>query len=139
MTTPQDRYRTYLETLTPATLASLEEYVAADVHFRDPFNDVVGIDGLYGVFAHMFENIQEVNFRVEHEAIGDDVTLWHWTLCGVLRGQPWKAEGASTLRFNAEGLVSAHLDHWDAAQNFYETLPVIGWVLRRIRSRLARR
>jgi len=30
-----------------------------------------------------------------------------------------------------------HRDYWDAAQELYEKFPVIGWVLRHLRKRLA--
>jgi hypothetical protein len=42
VTEGQDHYRQYLETLTPATLDFLGDYVTDDVRFRDPFNDVRG-------------------------------------------------------------------------------------------------
>jgi hypothetical protein len=43
----------------------------------------------------------------------------------------------SEVQFDEAGSVRAHIDHWDAAGQLYEKLPVIGWILRRIRARLA--
>ena len=52
MTPPHDRYRRYLETLTPETLKAISDYVTEDVRFKDPFNDVRGVDFFCGSCAH---------------------------------------------------------------------------------------
>ena len=51
-------------------------------------------------------------------------------------GNSWQAiVGATRLRFDAQGRVAEHRDYWDAAQELYEKLPLIGSVLRAIRRR----
>jgi len=42
------------------------------------------------------------------------------------------------VTFDDNGLVVAHIDYWDAAQNLYERLPLIGWLFAWLRRRLAR-
>ena len=37
-----DKYVLYLETLNSSTIDSLDHYVAENVRFKDPFNDVMG-------------------------------------------------------------------------------------------------
>ena len=37
-----DKYVLYLETLNSSTINSLDDYVAENVRFKDPFNDVIG-------------------------------------------------------------------------------------------------
>jgi hypothetical protein len=39
--------------------------------------------------------------------------------------------------FNDRGLVSEHVDYWDASEQFYMKLPVIGSILRFIRNKAA--
>jgi hypothetical protein len=41
------------------------------------------------------------------------------------------------VHFDQSGKVAAHLDHWDAASQLYEHVPLLGGVLRIIRRRLA--
>jgi hypothetical protein len=38
--------------------------------------------------------------------------------------------GVSHLRFDASGKVCYHRDYWDAAEELYEKLPLIGSVVR---------
>ena len=132
-----DRYRRFLESLTPETLDRLPDYVAEDVRFKDPFNDVRGADAMQRVFRHMFENVGDIRFAVHHVALDGDTCFMDWRFEGRLGGRDWSFDGASVITLDAEGRVAAHIDHWDAGSAFYERLPVIGWLLARIRGRLA--
>ena len=122
MTLPQQKYRIFLETLTPQTLNDLPFYVSADVHFADPFNDVMGVKAMAAVFQHMFNNVKDIRFRVVEEAADDHIVFWNWTFDAHFRGKPWHFSGASVLRFSSEKCVTEHIDYWDAAQHFYELI-----------------
>lgn len=137
MTAPSIRYRRYLESLSPETLPALGEFVTQDVRFKDPFNDVHGIEAMQNVFRHMFENVGDIRFTVSHLAMDGDVCLMNWRFEGRLRGSTWSFDGASVVTFTADGLVGEHIDHWDAAADFYERLPIIGRLLAWLRGRLA--
>tara|TARA_R110001606_G_scaffold246213_1_gene394328 strand:- start:32 stop:451 length:420 start_codon:yes stop_codon:yes gene_type:complete len=137
MNNHHESYRAYLEALTPQSLEQLADYVAADVRFTDPFNDVRGADAMRRVLSHMFDTVGPVVFRVSHMASDGNTCLMRWTFSGKLRGRAWTFEGMSTIRFNADGLVSEHADYWDGASALYEKLPVIGTMLAWIRRRLA--
>jgi len=136
MNPPHERYRRYLETLTPEALARLSDHVTADVRFKDPFNDVRGVDAMERVFRHMFANVQGIRFRIHHAAMDGDRCLMQWRFEGTLRCGSWAFDGASKLRIAPDGRVAEHIDYWDAAENFYQRLPIIGWALSRIRHRL---
>ena len=45
-----DKYVLYLETLNSSTINSLDHYVAENVRFKDPFNDVMGSEKNEGCF-----------------------------------------------------------------------------------------
>lgn len=137
MTTPQAKYKIFLETLTAENLNDLSSHVTHDVHFKDPFNDVHGIDAMQRVFNHMFKNVKNLKFEIQHSAIKENVFLMAWRLNGDLAQRPWIVDGASIVFFDSEGRVTQHIDHWDAAQNFYERLPLIGWLIGYLRSRIA--
>lgn len=139
MTTQEaaDAYKRYLETFTPETLSRLDDYVAADVRFADPFNDVRGIEAMRHIFDDMFETIADVRFEVSHMGVNGDTALMAWTFGGDARGKPFVLEGMSRIDFDASGRVIAHIDHWDSATQFYMHIPVIGWLLSFVRRRVA--
>lgn len=131
-----DAYIRYLEALTPETLGDLERFVAEDVRFADSFNDVRGSGRMRRVLADMFANVGPVSFEVTERAENATAAFVSWRFHGRLRGSAWSFDGVSELRFGPDGRVTSHVDRWDAARGFYEELPVIGWLLRRIRNRL---
>lgn len=137
MTTPIERYAGFLATLDETRLASIPEYVTQDVAFSDPFNRVRGVDKMQRIFADMFATIGHVRFDILHQAQNGDTGFLHWQLNAHLRGKPWVFEGVTHVQFNEAGKVVRHADHWDAAREFYEHFPVIGWILGAIRRRLA--
>lgn len=134
-----ERYRRFLETLTPANLAQLPKFVSDDVQFRDPFNDVCGTEAMTEVFRHMFEYVADIRFNVRHMAVEDNICLMVWHFEGKLSGKPWNFNGTSVVTFAEDGRVVSHVDHWDAARALYERVPLIGWLLRAIRRRIASR
>lgn len=125
------------EQLSPAHLSGLGAYYAPDAHFKDPFNDVRGIPAITQIFAHMFATLDRPRFTVtQHIAQGEQAFLvWEFRF----RMRRWRPEveqcihGATLVRFDAQGRVVLHRDYWDAAQELYEKLPVLGGLMRWLR------
>lgn len=141
MTTPLDKYARFIGSLSRESLETLPDFVMPDVHFRDPFNEVVGADKMAEIFVHMFDTVGDVRFEILHSALASapdgDTGMLYWRLHSTLRKKPWSFEGMSRVQFNANGQVVSHFDHWDAAREFYEHFPVIGWALSSIRNKIA--
>ncbi|MEQ8665781.1 MAG: nuclear transport factor 2 family protein [Rhodospirillales bacterium] len=136
MTQYLDRYVRYLETLSPETLDDLPAYVHPSVRFADPFNDVRGVEAMRRVFDDMFEAVGPVSLEVGHRAVNAGAAYIAWTFHARLGGKPWDFEGVSQIRFDDDGLVTSHVDHWDTGREFFARLPVVGWAVRGIRRRL---
>jgi steroid Delta-isomerase len=129
-------YAAFFETLSPASLPHLDRLVTDDVVFRDPFNDTRGAAAMRRVFVRMFADVADPRFVVTAAAREGDVAFLRWEFTGRTGRRTLRLEGVSEIRFAANGRVSAHIDHWDSAGQLYEHLPVLGWVLRRLRRRL---
>lgn len=136
-------YAAFYATLTPETVQDLRALVAADVRFKDAFNDVRGVDRMVRVLKKMFEDASEVRFEMAEQACIGDLCFIRWHFwCRprrFARGQPWHIEGVSAVRFDDHGKVVEHIDYWDAAEQIYERLPMLGLLLRRIRRGLGLR
>lgn len=137
MKTACKKYRSYLETLTLESLDQLSDYVSDDVRFKDPFNDVRGVTAMKRVLTHMFENVADIKFTVRNSSSNDKTCFMDWNFVGILNGKAWSFDGASVVTFSSNGLVSEHIDYWDAAQSFYERFPVIGSLLAWFRRKIA--
>jgi steroid delta-isomerase len=135
-----DAYIDLLEGLTASNVGALRDHCRTDVHFRDPFNDIHGVDAFVEILTKMFADLREIEFSVSDRAYSSDSVFLRWDFAfrsgaGSTRRS---IEGVSVINFDDQGLVTEHVDYWDAVSQIYEGLPVIGLVLRAIRRRLGR-
>ena len=129
----------FFETLQRPDIARLGEIYADDAYFKDPFNDVHGIVNVRRIFDHMFDQVSEPRFVV-HEAVQqDDQAFMTWDFRFRMKRLDTitlqTIRGATHLRFAADGRVNLHRDYWDAAEELYEKLPVLGGVMRFLKQR----
>lgn len=131
------------ETLAPATLGTLESLFAPEARFVDPFNDVSGPAAIRRVFEHMFETVDAPRFEVVDAAMGAGggaFLLWNFHFQARDKQRtPRRIQGTSHLRFDEQGRVLLHQDHWDPARQLYEGVPLLGSLMRRLRLHLSAR
>ena len=137
-----DRLADYFENMSAASVMEIGDYYADDAHFKDPFNDVRGVPAIRRVFSHMFDQVDEPRFVVTARMAGADggaMLVWEFHFRGRLglRSQAHVIHGASHLLFDATGKVSMHRDYWDAAEELYGKLPVLGGLMRALARKLA--
>jgi steroid Delta-isomerase len=134
-----DRYARFYETMTLDALRDIETVAAPNVRFKDPFNDVTGPAAMAACLAMAYRHGTprfEVLDRAASERAG--YLLWRYTSTPQGAVQPnWVIEGMSELRFAEDGRVVEHIDHWDSGEQFYRHLPLIGWLIGKIRKRLS--
>jgi len=138
---PIARVVDFYETLSRESLGRLGEVYAPDARFKDPFNEVVGTAPITAIFEAMFEQLEAPRFRVL-EAVGDArraCLVWEFDFRNARLdgGRAQQIRGASWLEFDGEGRVTNHRDYWDAAEELYEKLPVVGALMRWLRRRIA--
>jgi steroid Delta-isomerase len=139
MTTPQYSARlqpvvTFFETLDRAAVARISAVYADDVWFKDPFNEVKGIAAVTHIFDHMFEQVDEPRFIILEAVEQGDAAFLTWDFRFRMKRfdtvTVQNVRGASHLKFGAGGRVNYHRDYWDAAEELYEKLPVLGPLMR---------
>ena len=126
------------ETLVPADLPALRGVYADDARFKDPFNAVQGVPAIARIFGHMFRTLDAPRFSVRDIVADGDALFLTWDFDFRTRGAGARAmriHGASHLRFDAAGRVALHRDYWDAAEELYEKLPVVGALMRWLKKR----
>lgn len=130
----------WFEALTPASLATLAELYGPQARFKDPFNEVQGPAAIRAIFDHMYVALREPRFVVREAVVqGDDCFLTWDFLFRFRRGDDALqcVRGASHLKFDAQGRVVLHRDYWDAAEELYEKLPLVGGFMRWLKRRAA--
>lgn len=132
-----ERYVAAMEGLRPDNLDTLEDVFASDARFVDPFNDVRGIRAIRAVFAHGFAKWPRMRFVVCARAVDGERGLLRWRMSSGENETAWFIDGMSEVTFAVDGRIAAHLDYWDPAGQLYERVPLLGWLMRRIKRRLA--
>jgi steroid Delta-isomerase len=129
------------EGLSPDSVERLAEVYASDAYFKDPFNEVNGLDRIQAIFHHMYQKIEDPRFVVHQWSGTQDDGFLVWDMCfrsHVMRGEPDQViRGVSHIRFDANGKVAYHRDYWDTGEELYGKLPVIGWLINWLRKKLS--
>ncbi|MBM3365568.1 MAG: nuclear transport factor 2 family protein [Betaproteobacteria bacterium] len=128
----------FFQTISPDNTHTLPQIYTEDVWFKDPFNEVRGIEPVRHIFSHMFEQLDRPRFVVTHSMAHDDHAFLTWDFLFHMKRFSTEAQcirGASHLRFVSDGRVAYHRDYWDAAEELYEKLPVVGGLMRWLKTR----
>jgi ketosteroid isomerase-like protein len=83
--------------LTPASLAEIDNFYAADAHFRDPFNDVCGVASIRAIFEHMFTVTQAPRFVFVEQLQQGNQAFVTWRFDCVIKRRLWQIEGSTYL------------------------------------------
>jgi steroid delta-isomerase len=129
-----ERLVQFYETLSPANLRDgLHQVYAPDAHFKDPFNEVRGVDAIEKIFAHMFEQVDQPRFVVTSKMVDGAEAFLVWDFLFYMKRHSKEKQcirGATHIFFDGDGMVVRHRDYWDAAEELYEKLPVLGTLMR---------
>ena len=129
----------FFETLKPQDVPRLHELYAAEARFKDPFNEVQGLDAITHIFAHMFEALDGPHFIVTERIVQGAQCFLVWDFRFRFKRfdtATWQTvRGGTHLRFDAQGRVTLHRDYWDAAEELYEKLPMVGGLMRWLKRR----
>lgn len=134
MNTAVDRIVQTFETLTPAGVETLDAIYVPDARFKDPFNDVQGLGEIQRIFRHMYVALENPRFLITERIVqGPQCFLtweFHFGFRRFKQGQAQCILGGSHLVLDASDRITLHRDYWDAAEELYEKLPVLGGVMR---------
>lgn len=127
------------ESFAPQDLERLGDYYGEDASFKDPFHEVRGLDAIRAVYARMFESMDQPRFTVTQRFANGAhaVLLWEFRFALKRFAGVHVMRGASHLLLDAQGRIAMHRDYWDAAEELYEKLPVLGGLMRWLKRRAA--
>lgn len=126
----------WYQTLSPASLARLPDFYTEDAYFKDPFQEFRSRRRLQRVYAHMFETLEAPRFEILNTLVDGDQALLVWNMHFRHGGKALRIHGSTHMTFAPDGRVKYHRDYWDAAEELYEKLPVLGWLLRQVKKKL---
>jgi len=133
-----DKLIVFFETISLKTCQNLSGIYTEDAYFKDPFNELRGLPAINHVFQHMFVQVREPRFRVTSSVLQNDTAFLVWEFLFTMKNfnaAPQCIRGSTHIRFAADGRVNFHRDYWDAAEELYEKLPLLGSLMRFLKRR----
>lgn len=131
----------FFEKIDTGSVGQLAQVYSEDVFFKDPFNEVHGLPDVVQIFSHMFEQVDNPRFVVTNHVLQGDQAFLTWDFLFRMKRFSTAEQcirGATHLRFGPDGKANFHRDYWDAAEELYEKLPLLGSLMRGLK-RLARK
>ena len=129
----------YFENLSRASVAQLPLLYAHEARFKDPFNEVQGLQAVAQIFEHMYESLEAPYFVITRSLVDGDQAFLTWDFKFKFKRFDTQTlqtvRGGTHLQFDAQGLITLHRDYWDAAEELYEKLPLLGGVMRWLKAR----
>lgn len=133
----------FFEHLQPSDLPRLATLYTADAHFKDPFNEVQGVAAIERIFSHMFDTLERPRFVITQQVQQGAQCFVTWDFLFAIprmnHGATQTIRGATHFVLREEAgtwRVAVHRDYWDAAEELYEKLPVVGSLMRWLKNRV---
>ena len=126
------------ESLSPQSVNQLTNLYASDAAFKDPFNEVRGHNAIKHIFLHMFNQVNNPRFVIKSVLENDQHASLTWEFEFQFKSSLNQSElikGCTWFTFNQQDLIIEHRDYWDAAEELYEKLPLIGGLMRWLKKR----
>ena len=126
------------ENVSPKTIDSLVALYSPDAFFKDPFNEVKGHADIRHIFTHMFTQVNNPRFVIKNTLENGSNACLIWEFIFQLKQSPSLDQvirGCTWMTFNEALLITVHRDYWDAAEELYEKIPVLGALMRWLKKR----
>jgi steroid Delta-isomerase len=128
----------FFETLSADSARNLTAIYAPDAYFKDPFNEVHDIATIERIYVHMFNQVDDPRFAITAQVAQHTEAFLIWDFNFRMKRFSPRLQcirGASHLRFGTDGRIVYHRDYWDAAEELYEKIPLLGGLMRLLKRR----
>jgi hypothetical protein len=136
----KEKIKYFFDHLSKDNLNLIEEFYHPQVHFIDPVGTIDGSKKIKNYYANMYENVKSIRFDFSDFIVSDKTVVAIWKMTFVAdklnSGEPIVVDGNSVITFNQEGLATYHRDYFDMGSFIYENVPVVGYVVRKIKERM---
>ena len=135
------RFERFLGNLDEKTAREETEAVyAPNAFLNDTLKTIHGSPAIRDYFIRTARGLKSMKVTFDDVAVSGQNYYFRWTMETQMKnlapGRTVRTIGVTLIRFDREGRVVLHQDFWDSAQGVWEHVPVMGSVLRWIRSKI---
>ena len=117
-----------------------EKVYAPDAYLNDTLKTIHGALAIRDYFIKTAKGLDSMIVTFDDLAVSGRNYYFRWTMDtrmkNLARGKNVRTIGITMVRFDGEGRVILHQDFWDSAQGVWEHVPVMGGVIRWIRTKI---
>lgn len=118
----------------------IDSVYSGDAYLNDTLKEHRGLDSIRDYFIQTARSVNSCRVKIDDIARSGADYYVRWTMDvqfkTLNRGRVCRTIGMSHLRFNPEGLINYHQDFWDSTSGFFEYVPIVGRLIRTIKSRI---
>lgn len=133
-----ERFKAFYKDVKHPRLDGIGEVYSSHVKFRDPVHQIQGIAELHAYLSDMCESVGSGRFEFLDQLVGTDTAYIKWNMYfqhPKLGKETHVVRGMSQIQFDDR--IYYHEDVYDMGQMIYEHVPMMGWAVRKLRTRLA--
>ena len=105
-----------------------------------PFKTINNIDELINYMQDTAEAVEVTTVDILDVSKSDTDYYLRWVMHMKFTAKGKEVDsqsiGVTQIRFNEQGKVVLHQDFWDGAEGFYQHLPFVGYIIRKVRDSL---
>jgi len=136
-----DQFSTFYTDLASMKIDQLAYIYSEDVEFIDPIASHQGIEAVKTYFSRLLKNAKGCRFTIHSKQTvnsNDFVVTWtmRYSSKSINQGDPVIVDGVTLLRTN-NNMIVYHRDYYDLGQMVYENIPILGFLVKKIRKRMA--
>ena len=137
-----EHFLDFYNNLSQNNLSSLSELYAPNVEFIDPVHQMQGLEQLQQYFSHAYARLSSCEFVATTKIANQDQGCLGWLMTftheAIGNGKAISVHGCSVVHWNSEGKIVYHRDYYDLNEMVLQHLPVVGWVTKKIRQKMAK-
>jgi hypothetical protein len=136
----QEKVKYFFDHLSKDNMKLVDEFYHPQVEFIDPVGEMKGSDKIKLYYTNMYQNVKELRFEFTNfiQSENQIVAVWkmHLKTDKLNSGEAYAVDGNSVIRFDESGKAIYHRDYFDMGAFVYERIPVVGFVIKKIKNRL---
>ncbi len=138
-----ERFKSLYSDLTLITPTDLEKVYSDDIFFVDPIDSHQGIEKVKDYFSKLTEEAESCRFNIDVIVKCEDNDeglhfLVNWTMHLILRNSGKRIELPGTTQLKVhDDKICYHRDYYDLGTMVYEHIPVLGWIVKKIKAKLS--
>ena len=135
-----EKIKYFFDHLTKDRMELVSEFYHEQVDFIDPVGSIKGSEKIKAYYLEMYKNVKSIKFDFSEFIVSGNnvVGVWKMTLITdkLNDGEPIVVDGNSVIRFDENGKATYHRDYFDMGAFIYENVPVLGFIVKKIKNRM---